>query len=315
MTPREVAAVIELRSFIFSVLVADHLSFRKAAVLAGVRQSAISRRVRSLEDAIGVSIFQRRHGDVRPTAAGAEFVTACRTILREIDLAVSKAQMAGRGEAGYLRIGINASLSRGELRETLFDYLSRHPGVTVDIVEGQQPGLIAYINSRIVDIAILIGSVDRRVADTMTLWSERMMAAIPDFHALAARQRISWNDLNGERILLSREDHSPEMLHHLRATFDIRGQGPILVPRDLRRENILHCIGAERAISLVHDSGTGLNYPGVVFRDIDDDIRPALVHSTAYWSAANDNPSLRRFLSLLRERYPGVTVLPEATRE
>jgi hypothetical protein len=58
-----------------------------------------------------------------------------------------------------------------------------------------------------------------------------------------------------------------------------------------------------------------VNYPGAVFREIDDDVGPALVHSTAYWNSGNDNPSLRRFLSLLRDRYPDATVLPEDPRE
>jgi DNA-binding transcriptional LysR family regulator len=310
-----VIPLIELKSFVFSVLVADHLSFRRAAALAGVRQSAISRRVRSLEDAIGVSIFERRKGGVRLTTAGAEFVAACRGILREIEMAVSKAGMAGRGGAGYLRIGVNGSLSRGELRETLFDYLSQHPSVTVDLVEGQRSGLVAYVNSRIVDIAILIGSADRGVSDTMTLWSERVMAAIPESHVLAKRQRISWTDLNGERILLTKEDPSSEIHDHLDAMLGIRGSGPVVVTRDLSRENILNCIGAERAIGLVQDSGTGVRYPGVVFREVSDDIGPVLVHTTAYWSSGNDNPSLRRFLSLLRDRYPGATVVPEVSRE
>lgn len=41
------------------MLVADHQSFRKAALAIGIRQSVISRRIRSLEDTIGVSIFER----------------------------------------------------------------------------------------------------------------------------------------------------------------------------------------------------------------------------------------------------------------
>jgi DNA-binding transcriptional LysR family regulator len=52
--------MIDLQSLRHAVLVADHHSFRKAAIALGVHQSAIGRRVRSLEDVIGVSIFERR---------------------------------------------------------------------------------------------------------------------------------------------------------------------------------------------------------------------------------------------------------------
>ena len=57
-----------------ALLVADHLSFRGAAAALGIRQSAVSRRVRALEDELGVSLFERHHTGVRVTNAGARFL-------------------------------------------------------------------------------------------------------------------------------------------------------------------------------------------------------------------------------------------------
>ena len=73
--------MIDLQSLRYAVLVADHHSFRKAATALGVHQSAIGRRVRSLEDAIGVSIFERRSGGAYLTCAGTEFVATIRRVL------------------------------------------------------------------------------------------------------------------------------------------------------------------------------------------------------------------------------------------
>lgn len=42
-----------------AIAVAKHLSFRAAARVLGIRPSAVSRRVRTLEDALGVSLFER----------------------------------------------------------------------------------------------------------------------------------------------------------------------------------------------------------------------------------------------------------------
>ena len=53
---------INLISIAQALLVAEHLSIRRAAGVLGVRQSAVSRRIRSLEDALGVSLFERYHG-------------------------------------------------------------------------------------------------------------------------------------------------------------------------------------------------------------------------------------------------------------
>ncbi len=46
-----------------ALAVAEHLSFRAAARALGVRHSAVSRRVRALEEKLGVTLFER-HGDI-----------------------------------------------------------------------------------------------------------------------------------------------------------------------------------------------------------------------------------------------------------
>src|SRR5262249_35216917 len=64
---------IDLVSVTQGLVVAECLSFRRAARVLGTQQSAISRRVRALEDVLGVSLFERNSAGVRPTTAGAQF--------------------------------------------------------------------------------------------------------------------------------------------------------------------------------------------------------------------------------------------------
>ncbi|WP_245283821.1 LysR family transcriptional regulator [Bradyrhizobium sp. URHD0069] len=50
-------------------------SFRKAADLLALKQSNLSRRVRDLEEQLGIALFERTNGGVRPTAAAGTFYT------------------------------------------------------------------------------------------------------------------------------------------------------------------------------------------------------------------------------------------------
>jgi DNA-binding transcriptional LysR family regulator len=77
-------------------------SFRKAADYLGVKQSNLSRRIRVLEEELGVVLFERTSGGVRPTASGRDFVNGVRRILNELQIVVDGTMAAGRGEAGYL---------------------------------------------------------------------------------------------------------------------------------------------------------------------------------------------------------------------
>ena len=66
--------MIDLVSVRQALLVAEHLSFSRAAQVVGVQQSAVSRRVRALEDQLGVSLFERDFTGVRLTEAGRRFL-------------------------------------------------------------------------------------------------------------------------------------------------------------------------------------------------------------------------------------------------
>jgi DNA-binding transcriptional LysR family regulator len=296
--------MIDLRSLRYAVVVADHQSFRKAAIALGTHQSAIGRRVRSLEDALGVSIFERRNSGAYLTCAGAEFVAAIRRILQEIDTATSLAGVAGLGATGRIVVGWYASLSSGELRAILVDYATRYPAVTIRVVEGSRSRLIAALKSREIDIAIVSGKVDRMIGDAMSLWSERIMVALPQEHPLATHPRIRWQDLMRERLLLTSQYPADE-IHDILISDFATSDRPTVLSHDISRENILSMVGAGQGISLLHECGTGVTYPGVVYREIYRDDGPILVDNVAYWRTANDNPAFRRFLSLLRERYSG----------
>src|SRR5260370_6325984 len=255
--------MIDLQSLRYGVLVADHHSFRKAATALGVHQSAIGRRVRSLEDAIGVSIFERRSGGPSLTAEEAEFVATIRRVLQEIDTAISVAGVAGLGATGRITVGWYASLSSGQLRATLVDYIGRYPAVMIRVVEGSRSRLIASLKRKEIDIVIIAGKVDRMIGDAMSLWSERIMVAVPQEHPLAAHSRIHWQDLKAERFLLSSQDSAPE-IHDIPISSIGEGIKPTVLSHDVSRENVLSMVGAGQGISLVHECGTGATYPGVV---------------------------------------------------
>lgn len=110
---------IDLASIAQALPVPEHLSFRQTADVLGVRQSAVSHCIRSLEDILGILHFERYHGGVRVAASGARFLDRARSAIAQLDHAVKTAGAAGRGENGYLRVGILSSIATGFLRESI----------------------------------------------------------------------------------------------------------------------------------------------------------------------------------------------------
>ena len=162
-----------------ALVVAKYLSFRGAASALGIRQSAVSRRVRALEDELGVSLFERHRTGVRVTDAGARFLQQAREALAQLDHASKIAGVAGRGVTGQLRIGILSSMGAGFLRELIQAYSERHPDVAIQIVEAASMGHISLIRKRRLDVAFVADASEATDCDAAPLWSERSVCRAP----------------------------------------------------------------------------------------------------------------------------------------
>jgi DNA-binding transcriptional LysR family regulator len=286
---------------------AEHCgSLRKAADSLGVKQSNLSRRIRHLEDQLGVRLFERTNGGVRPTAVGRDFVRGASRILDELQTVVDAAKAVGRGDAGYITIGFYTSLSAGNLRASVVEYARRFPQVEISTVEGSRSRLCGGIQTGTIDLAIVMGEPVCDCGSSMVLWSERIIVALPEDHPLSSNEIIHWTDLKRERFLLSERDPGPEIQEILIAKLASPGDFPDVVRHDVTSENIKSLVGAGCGVSLMCEACIGASYAGVVYREARDGNGATRIGYCAYWKECNDNPALRNFIRLLEERCPPV---------
>lgn len=277
------------------MLVAECLSFRRAAKVLGIRQSSVSRSVRALEDTLGVSLFERSPAGVRVTSAGADFFKETRYAIARIDWAVHVAATAGQGAVGSLAIGISSSLSSGFLRKAIGIYRERHPGVALNVLEGTLSTQLALIGTHRLDVSFVSASLPPSNYEAAPLWSERLFIALPRAHVLCDREEVNWDALTGERILFCKDD----ALHdELSDRFPSVGKGSSVQKLDAHRETLLHLIALGLGVSLTSESTISTQFPEIVFRPVAGN--QATVLYSAVWSSTNDNPAFRRFLSLAR---------------
>ena len=280
-----------------ALLVGEYLSFRRVATILGVRQSAVSRRVRELEDELGVSLFERYHAGVRVTNAGARFLQEARTALLQLDHAVKTAAAAGSGTIGRLSIGILSSIAAGYLRELIRVYCSHHPDVDIQILEGASADNIAAVRKRQLDVAFIVDTSDAKGCETLPLWAERMFVVLPEHHALHERREIEWTDLLNEHLIVRQSERDPAFCERL--TRWLTDNHAADVQRlNVGRDTLMHLVAMGLGISLTSEATTATSFPKVVFRPVAGDNE--LLQFSAAWLPHNDNPALRRFLSLAR---------------
>jgi DNA-binding transcriptional LysR family regulator len=298
--PSIIVPNVDLTSISQALMVADYASFSQAARALGVKQSAVSRRIQALEDELGVSLFERQSNGVRPTIAGQRFLERTRTAFAEIDLAVKNAAAAGRGEEGVIRIGILPSLLSGFLCEILAEFRNAQRGVVFELFDGPPRKLIARIMERRLDVAFIISGTPAPGCDADLLWSADIGVALPERHPLSGCDAIGWELLKEEHFVFGREAIAAGLDDHASRTVAGLGGRLSLASFDTSHEVMMRLVALGFGLSLLSDVSTAIPYPGVAFRPLagEDD----RVSHSAVWLPGNDNPALRRFLSLARSK-------------
>jgi DNA-binding transcriptional LysR family regulator len=303
---------LDLRDLRWAIVAAQHRSLRQAAEKLHVRQSTLSRRLRDLEHKLGATVFERTNGGTRPTIEGQEFLESARRIVEDTEAITTRFRTRTRGESGRLTIGVHSSLSAGNLRATLIEHRTRFPDVETILVDGSSDHLACDLASSAIDIAFMISGSRQWEDKKLPVWNERLVLAIPDHHLLSGRETVRWEDLGQESLLLPMRGPGPEFHKVLHSKFDCSGCR--LFRHDVSLDRLLTLVGAGWGILVALEGATGATYSGVSFRELHDADGAVRLNFSAYWRDANNNPSLRSFLAMLRERYPDLSEVPTARK-
>jgi DNA-binding transcriptional LysR family regulator len=133
-------------------------SFQSAASQLNTTQPAVSSRIRELEAALGVQLFDRTGRQARLTARGRELMSYAQRMLA---LAADIREQIGKSEAlvAVVRLGIVDTIALTWLPELLTRLAQRFPGVAVELEIDLSVNLLRRLSERHIDIAFLVGPV------------------------------------------------------------------------------------------------------------------------------------------------------------
>ncbi|RVI07741.1 LysR family transcriptional regulator [Sinorhizobium meliloti] len=287
---------MNLRHLRYVVAAARNGSFSAAGHELNVRQPIISKRIRELEDELGVFLFDRATSGVRLTPTGEEFVVGARRIIDAFQRLSERAKASGAGRTGRLVIGFYRSMSSGCFRVALKTFRSKFPGVEVELLEASYTELKAGVMSGVIDLAIVVGETGRtELLASLPLWSAQLMVALPEDHALAENTTVYWPELKGERFLVSHDDPGPDIrnviLRHLAAPSD----HPEIIMLQLSRESLLAEVASGQGISLQCEGPHIDPERGVTLQPVHDGNGGIRLGYIASWRPDNANPVLKNF--------------------
>lgn len=176
--------------------------FGRAAERCFVSQPTLSVAVRKLEEQLGVTLFERIRGEARPTAIGARVVEQARRVLDEAGQIKGIAQQGKNELSGVLRVG--AIFTVGPY---LFPHLvpalhEAAPEMPLVISENYTAQLAEQLKHNEIDAALIALPFSHPGVETLALYDEPFVIALPKKHAWAKKKSIEGTALVDQELLL-----------------------------------------------------------------------------------------------------------------
>lgn len=198
--------MITLRQLRYLTAVARHRHFGRAAEDCAVSQPALSMQLKQLEQEIGADLVERRPGDIALTDTGREVAQRAEHILAAtrdlIDFARHRDVLSGA-----LRLGIIPTLAPYVLPRVLPRLQSQYPLLRLEVRETQTKTLLDELGRGELDAVMLALPAEGADVETLPLFDDPFLLAVPAGDPLPARRRIGLTDVDLSRLILLEEGH------------------------------------------------------------------------------------------------------------
>ncbi len=169
--------------------IADAGSFAAAARNMGMVPSALTYRVRQIEDALDVLLYDRSSRQARLTEAGTELLREGARLLTEIDAVANRVKRVATGWESQLTIAIDTIISRPTVMELCESFFSLSPPTRIRLRDETLSGTLATLTSGQADIALGVATSDasnHTDVHSKPLGSSTFVYAVAPHHPLAS---------------------------------------------------------------------------------------------------------------------------------
>jgi molybdate transport repressor ModE-like protein len=168
--------------------IAEAGSFAAAARDMGMVPSALTYRVRQIEDALDVLLYDRSSRQAKLTAAGAELLREGARLLEEIDAVANRVKRVATGWEPQLTIAVDTVISKPIMMELCENFFSQSPPTRIRLREETLSGTLEALTTGQADLAIGVGPDSARTAGVHSkpMGNISFVYAVAPHHPLAA---------------------------------------------------------------------------------------------------------------------------------
>jgi DNA-binding transcriptional LysR family regulator len=286
-----------LRQLQFFIAAAEAGSVSGAARDLSISQSSVTEAIRSLEDDLGVALFERQARGLLITHKGSAFLRHARQILADVATARTTFQVDAETATGRLSLGVTSLVAGYVLSDILQRYRRAFPQVDLNVIEDNGDYLQHLLIGGELDVAVLLTSSvkDRMALNVETLLVSPYRLWLPLGHPLAQQESIALEELAGSPLIQLMVDEIEESTRLLTAALPVKPQIAFRT-RSVEAVRSLVATGAGLAIlpSLVYRPWS-LEGDRIEIRDVSGDL-PSVQVGLAWRKGAPLSPPAHNFV-------------------
>ena len=294
---------MELRHLHYFIAVAEELHFSRAAERLCISQPPLSQQIRSLEEELGVKLFERTKRHVQLTEAGKVFLERSYLVLAQLEQAIAVTQQIGRGEVGQLAIGFVDSATYTVLPEILRVFREQFPAVKLRLHEMTTAQQIQALHHKQIDVGIVRSAISESGLSVECLLHESLVLALPETHPFSAQTQLSLSTLADEFFILFPARMGPVFYEQIIHSCQQAGFRPKVAQEAVQMQTIVGLVAAGLGIAIVPASMQNFHRGGVIYRPLQEQIPKTGLYLT--WRQQDSSPVISAFLGLARKTTQG----------
>lgn len=180
----------------------------RAAELLSISQPALSRSIASLEEEIGVPLFDRQGRSIILNRYGAMFLERVNRIMNEMSDGLNDIQQLIDPKQGQVSLGFLHTLGISTVPNIIRAFHEQYPHITFQFQQNHTHTQLKQLKSGELDLCLL-ASIDYEKPIAWTeLWRDELFVIVPINHALANRKSITLKEIVHESFISMKKGYA-----------------------------------------------------------------------------------------------------------
>ena len=203
---------MELRQLKYFLSIAEEGTLTAAAEKLFISQSALSQQVKSMEDELGVPLFDRSRNRLQFTQAGELLRNRAQRIVKEVDEAKTAIDELEELCRGSLSIGVVQTVNAYLIPQVVAVFSAQFPRVKIKIEELPAPQIEQRINDHELDLGISFIPAEQTDLQFDPIFEEELILIIHTDHPFHQTSHIELKKLHQQNLILLSTDYCTRRL-------------------------------------------------------------------------------------------------------